>query len=425
MSRQINKFIAPGISVDKISAGSSFDMGNNKIINVQNPTNPQDVATKDYVDNSVGGSSAGASGAIQFSNGSGGFLADASNLSWDNTNKRLGIGVAPSILSVLNVKVPSGANLNPIQVLSSTDNVLASIVSNGANGDGIFAMSANSEIAPDFTVVLRTVGDSHFTGGNVGIGTSSPTQILDVVTSQNNVARLFSSATSGQVNNLILDSNFNTGLSLRNDVATTGMYIGNSGGNTLDFQISNLETGGSLSIRNNNLDQVVINSSDQLLLGSSQLRWPSSDGTSGQVLETNGSGVLSWATRSTDRWEKFTVDYTDALVASNQHIISTGVVLGPNDTVDAVIMSITTEFLSPSASAITGYVDPSNGTPFTGSLYAGGILSNPAGSKFRNNPITPEFGATRTLEIGLQSDVNLDDMTAGSVDFYFKISKLP
>jgi hypothetical protein len=41
-----------------------------------------------------GGSSAGSNGAIQFSNGAGGFLADSSKLYWDNTNDRLGIGTA-------------------------------------------------------------------------------------------------------------------------------------------------------------------------------------------------------------------------------------------------------------------------------------------------------------------------------------------
>ena len=43
---------------------------------------------------SASAAAAGATGAIQFSNGSGGFLADAVNYVWDNTNKRLGLGTA-------------------------------------------------------------------------------------------------------------------------------------------------------------------------------------------------------------------------------------------------------------------------------------------------------------------------------------------
>ena len=43
---------------------------------------------------SASAAAAGANGAIQFSNGSGGFLADAVNYIWDNTNKRLGLGTA-------------------------------------------------------------------------------------------------------------------------------------------------------------------------------------------------------------------------------------------------------------------------------------------------------------------------------------------
>ena len=64
------------------------DLATHQIHNVVDPTNPQDAATKNYVD---GGSHtvAGSNGQIQFNN-SGNFGA-SSNLFWDNTNNRLGI----------------------------------------------------------------------------------------------------------------------------------------------------------------------------------------------------------------------------------------------------------------------------------------------------------------------------------------------
>ncbi|MCP4585758.1 hypothetical protein, partial [Pseudoalteromonas sp.] len=41
-----------------------------------------------------GGSSSGATGSIQFSDGASGFSSDGANLFWDDTNNRLGIGIA-------------------------------------------------------------------------------------------------------------------------------------------------------------------------------------------------------------------------------------------------------------------------------------------------------------------------------------------
>lgn len=74
-----------------VQATNGLDMGSKKITSLLNPTNPQDAATKFYVDAASSGGPGGVVGQVQFNNGSGGFGA-SSSLFWDGTNKFLGIG---------------------------------------------------------------------------------------------------------------------------------------------------------------------------------------------------------------------------------------------------------------------------------------------------------------------------------------------
>ncbi len=75
----------------------ALNMNSHRIISLANPTNPQDAATKSYVD---GGAHtvAGSTGQVQFNNA--GVFGATANLFWDNTNNRLGINNASPSFSL-------------------------------------------------------------------------------------------------------------------------------------------------------------------------------------------------------------------------------------------------------------------------------------------------------------------------------------
>ncbi len=73
-----------------------------------------------------GASSSGATGSVQFSDGSGGFSADASNFFWDDTNNRLGVGTATptaTIDAVFTGSQASGSVVKGSQTGSITSNI--------------------------------------------------------------------------------------------------------------------------------------------------------------------------------------------------------------------------------------------------------------------------------------------------------------
>lgn len=210
----------------------------------------------------------------------------------------------PGSTNYVAFKAPSTIPTNFTLTLPSADGTSGQALV--TNGSGLLSFSTVTTPPSGAAGSIQFTNGSAFASDNanlfwddalnrLGVGTNAPTMSLDVLTSANNVATFRTTAASGQVNNIILDSNANTGMIIRNNVSTSGMYIGNSGGNTKDYQISNTEaTGGSLILRNHAINQIVLNSSDQLKLGAAGLIWPAVDGTNGQALTTNGSLTLSW-----------------------------------------------------------------------------------------------------------------------------------
>jgi hypothetical protein len=107
-------------------------------------------------------------GSVVFAGASGTYTQDNSNLFFDNTNNRLGIGTASPTNGKLVVK--SGESNSTGIVLERGDNTqkLVNIYSETADGLIAIASGGNTKI------FLNSVGDSYFTGGNVGIGTATP-----------------------------------------------------------------------------------------------------------------------------------------------------------------------------------------------------------------------------------------------------------
>ncbi|NDE68197.1 hypothetical protein EB052_01170 [bacterium] len=158
--------------------------------------------------------SSGSAGAIQFSNGSNGFSADATNLFWDNTGKMLGIGSSTPTekLSVEGNALVNGNGLftgglgvgisnttsglivanSGVQSLNGTfrgdDSYHQIVLHNGGNNSDYFewgdtiANGGGHRFYTGSTPTLRmeVADDGVYFTGNVGFGTTSPTERLSV-----------------------------------------------------------------------------------------------------------------------------------------------------------------------------------------------------------------------------------------------------
>jgi hypothetical protein len=121
-------------------------------------------------DITISANPSGVAGAIQFSNGSA-FASDASNLFWDDTNNRLGIGTnAPiSLLHVFNSSFP--------ELTVSDGTVRAQMFANTGGASFIIGTATSHDL------VLRTAFVSRLritSTGNIGVGEDTPTAKLQV-----------------------------------------------------------------------------------------------------------------------------------------------------------------------------------------------------------------------------------------------------
>ena len=177
------------------------------------------------------------------------------------------------------------------------------------------------------SVFLRSYGDCYFnTGGNIGIGTAAPTYTLDVVPVSASALRIKGSTDGVDVNCAIE----NTGTSATDDTLLSMTTAGGAGDPTIRFAIAGNETW-SMGIDNSDGDKFKFSQSSTLhtdtritlqgnkvgigtdspattldvsgtlkVSGATTLNavaytWPTADGSSGQQLTTDGSGVLSWS----------------------------------------------------------------------------------------------------------------------------------
>jgi hypothetical protein len=128
-------------------------------------------------------SAAGSNGQVQFNNS--GILGASSNLFWDNTNNRLGIGTAVPSQS-LDAYISSGAAGLPAAIGSAQDGIARlrsaanSSVDIGVNGaspyQGWIQVTNPNTLGTDYSLLLNP------NGGDVGIGTTVPMAGLDILT---------------------------------------------------------------------------------------------------------------------------------------------------------------------------------------------------------------------------------------------------
>jgi hypothetical protein len=250
-------------------------------------------------------------------------LTSDTNLHWDSTNDRLGIGItSPSYTLDVEGTIRIGTT-GAIQPLLSRDSTTGGLIvsSNGDSGDFIFQGTGGLE--------KFRITDT----GNVGIGNATPAKALTVegMISGSTLA-LDSIANAGTDTDkfLVLDSNnevdFRTGDQVLSDIGAgtgTGNLSTGSGTTLTAGQLlladSSLDASGSQNLRfasgiltvNNStvggIDAYAMDLADALLANevtaSSGLRinnynLPTADGSSGQAITTDGNGNLSFSTVS-------------------------------------------------------------------------------------------------------------------------------
>jgi hypothetical protein len=198
------------------------------------------------------------SGAIQFSNGSA-FASDASNLFWDDTNNRLGIGTATPT-SLLNLSgssesTPSGTTGGILNIIGSATNALV-MGSLSTTPFGLYIQGGGSGVYP---LLLNP------NGSNVGIATTNPTAKLHIKGS---------GSTAATTSFLIQDSVGTDLLNLRDDGYLT-LFAGSKTGQ-LDIQ-GGVNSGIYAKAYNSQSDNII--------------RYKDYNGNQGMSLVMTGSGA--------------------------------------------------------------------------------------------------------------------------------------
>jgi hypothetical protein len=149
----------------------------------------------------VGAASAAASGtdgAIQYASG-GTFSSDASNLVWDDTNNRLGIGTTTPAYKLDVAGDIHISNSTPYLIFTDTDtNAESRISASSGVGSLIIDADYNNEQAGT-NIIFKSDGSERMRiddSGRVGIGTTSPSAELDIKGASNPEIRLQSTDSS-------------------------------------------------------------------------------------------------------------------------------------------------------------------------------------------------------------------------------------
>jgi len=121
---------------------------------------------------------------------------------WDASAERLGIGTT-SPLARLDV-LATATTSSDIAFFSTSAGVRKAVVRLGSTGEGEFVLrdAGNNE-----DVVLTASGSTYFNGGNVGIGTTSPSQRLSVNSGGVQVTAVFESTSTNTSRISLVDAN--------------------------------------------------------------------------------------------------------------------------------------------------------------------------------------------------------------------------
>ncbi len=159
------------------------------------------------------------------------------------------------------------------------------------------------------------------------------------------------------------------------------------------------------------------------LAGNTTYILPAVDGGAGDTLSTDGAGNLSWAPPAGGQWVKYTKTFTDFSTAAltNSLVLFS---LPAGSTAD-VIIHHTAAFTGGGASSVVLNVETADFL-LTGAV----VLSAPTdvadvAVDLDGTYSSINFATARDVLATLVADVNLDQLTTGSVDIYIKYATLP
>lgn len=288
-------------------------------------------------------------GAVTLANTTGD--ASASNI----TATLAGAGTVTAQFAIVQVsgttttKVITGPSYSKTYVIDNASSYAVTFKASGQTGVSVAA-------AEKVTVFFNGT-DYVKIAGTIANAAGSNTQI------QFNNGGLFGASSS-----LTWDGTYLTAGSIKNSALTSGRvtFAGASGlmsdsasltwdGTTLSSTQVNITGQGTLRLQDTTGGEYVAHRAPSALGASYTLTWPADDGTNGQALVTDGSGVLSWSTAasgdvygpgsSTDN-AVARFDGTTGKLLQNSVVIvgDTGAVTGVT-TLDATIVTATTRFV--------------------------------------------------------------------------------
>jgi len=205
--------------------------------------------------------------------------------------------------------------------------VVGGIIANYTDSGGFYRYNASGGFRAAFhdnNSITRIYADGDgtnaamtFNGGKVGIGTDSPAQKLHILDSSSALIHL---QTSGDANAQVRHQNDNisvyTGVSSADQYVWYHSSLGANAGfiptsgvlywnknillNNNNTSLVGRETGGTTRsmLKMNTSNQIEVGSSSNAVKMNGAYTFPTSDGSSNQILRTNGSGTLSFATFS-------------------------------------------------------------------------------------------------------------------------------
>jgi hypothetical protein len=255
--------------------------------------------------------------------GASGLLSDSANLSWDNTNARLGIGTA-SPNYILDIQKTASAQLRLFSTNNSTGSQLILGSGTGTGTTSQYIYYDNSLILSQASVADRVTINS---SGNLGLGTSSPTGRLDVVYDNSLVGRFYNSGGRGLVRvDGLTDSSFQA----YKNGSLVGFFQTDSGGTEI---VTGTTTGAfPYSIYTNNTERMRITSAGNVGIGITSPTYPLSvqtsttanNGTTGNFYNSGAISTTTFNNRivrlsSNGSGTDCTIQFTDS-VAFNAYI---------------------------------------------------------------------------------------------------------
>lgn len=386
-------------------------------------------------------------GSVIFSNGST-LAQDNANFFWDNTIKSLEIN---GDISVSSSVTDSGASGGIMSAQSNT--TLAGTSSNttiGINGVAVGLVQAGAE------------NDKTISGMNFSVtrGDMTDQGILDNMSGANSLL-FINSDTAGVTNNAygFSANTFSENGTLTNlydfyslrvpagpGVVTNhyGVYLENDsttpiqnwmsgktqfGASSFSAPSSTIEVHGPLGF---------VDSGNQIsfvaptLSGSTAYVLPGADGSSGDVLSTDGAGNMSWtsapAPSDVAHWVHFTVTYSDLATAAptNQVTLYT---LPLKGVLHGAMIHDTTSFNDSGGPAVMTQYSLALGTVANPVILVDNadIFQAPSDTlSYSSNVVdAPNFGGTTDVVMTVTSDQNLDTATQGQADVWLYVSTLP